>query len=253
VTSEVGRFYNSMFPAFPMSESTLCGYFGYYLTEKLGEEKFTATMIAKCFAGCDLKAPTRIAPWLSEGLKGNPPRYVKVEGGYRLHRSFKAEISSKLGPDRIETNTSIELRSLERKFPDGPAKAFLKETIDCFEVGANRATIVMCWQLVIDHLNELVLQKHLAAFNEKLSVVPDKRVKVSEIKTRDDFSDIPEGKFIELLRSSGIINNDVRKMLDEKLGIRNTAAHASAVVVRPSKAIGFVEDLIENIILKFPI
>lgn len=236
-----------------MSEAKLCGYFGYYLTEQLGEPHFTATMVAKCFAGCDLKAPARIAPWLSEGLKGNPPRYVKVEGGYRLHRSFKAEISAQLGPARIETNTSIELRSLEKKFADGPKKEFLKETIDCFEVGANRATIVMCWQLVIDHLNDLVLQKHLKEFNAKLALVKDNRVKVSEVKSRDDFGDIPEGKFIELLRSASVINNDVRKMLDEKLGIRNTAAHASTVVIRAAKATSFVEDLIENIILKFPI
>jgi hypothetical protein len=253
VTAEVSRFYSSILDAFPMSEATLCGYFGYYLTEQLGEPKFTATAIAKCFTGCDLKAPTRIAPWLSEGLKGSPPRYVKVVGGYRLHRSFKAEISSKLGPERIQAQTSIELRSLESKFQEGPAKAFLKETIDCFEVGANRATIVMCWQLVMDHLSELVLQKHLKAFNEKLALVTNKRVKVSEVKSRDDFADIPEGIFIELLRSAGIINNDVRKSLDEKLGIRNTAAHASVVVIRASRAIGFVEDMIENVILKFPI
>lgn len=253
MTAEVSRFYNSIQDAFPMTEATLCGYFGYYLTEQLGEPRFTATMIAKCFTGCDLKPPARIAPWLSEGLRGTPSRYVKVKGGYRLHRSFKAEISSKLGPERIQTKTSIELRDLEKQIPDGPKKEFLKETIDCFEVGANRATIVMCWQLVIDHLNELVLQKHLKEFNGKLALVNDKRVKVSEVKTRDDFGDIPEGKFIELLRSAGIINNDVRKMLDEKLGIRNTAAHASTVVIRAAKATSFVEDLIENIILKFSI
>lgn len=253
MSAEASRFYNSILDAFPMSDATLCGYFGYYLTEQLGEPCFTATMIAKCYAACDLKAPARISPWLSEGLIGKPPRYVKVDRGYRLHRSFKSEISSTLGQPRIETNTSIELRSLERKFADGPKKAFLKETIDCFEVGANRATIVMCWQLVMDHLNDLVLQKHLTAFNEKLALVTDRSVKVSEVKSRDDFSDIPEKKYIELLRSAGIINNDVRKMLDEKLGIRNTAAHASAVVFRAAKATSFVEDMIENVILKFPI
>src|SRR6266542_3664861 len=143
-----------------MPDSMLVWYFCYYLTEQLGEPKFAATAIADCFKACDLKPPQRIGSWLSEGLSGTPPRYVKVEGGYRLHRQFREEISSKLGPERIQTQTSIELRSLEEKFPEGPTKAFLKETIDCFEVGANRATIVMCWQLVIDHLNELVLQKH---------------------------------------------------------------------------------------------
>lgn len=253
MTSGVNRFYNLIQIAFPLTDSSLVGFFGYYLTEQMGESKFTATTVAECFKECDLKPPQRIGPWLSEGLSSNPPRYVKVPGGYRLHRSFKESVSAKLGPERVHTQTSVELRSLESKFPDGPTKAFLQETIDCFEVGANRATILMCWQLIMDHLSELVLQKHLKAFNEKLALVTNKRVKVSEVKSRDDFADIPEVNFIELLRSAGIINNDVRKILDDKLGTRNTAAHASAVVIRASKAIDFVSDLVENVILKFPI
>jgi hypothetical protein len=35
---------------------------------------------------------------------------------------------------------------------------FLKETIDCFEAGANRATIAMCWILTMDHLIGHVLK-----------------------------------------------------------------------------------------------
>jgi hypothetical protein len=192
VTSGVNRFYNLIQIAFPLTDSSFVGFFGYYLTEQMGESKFTATTVAECFKECDLKPPQRIGPWLSEGLSSNPPRYVKVPGGYRLHRSFKESVSAKLGPERVHTQTSVELRSLESKFPDGPTKAFLQETIDCFEVGANRATILMCWQLIMDHLSELVLQKHLKAFNEKLALVTNKRVKVSEVKSRDDFADIPE-------------------------------------------------------------
>jgi hypothetical protein len=119
-------------------------------------------------------------------------------------------------------------------------------------VKPNRATIVMCWILVQDHLIDLVLQKHLAEFNACLALVKDRRVKVSTVTVRDDFGDIPEGKFIELLRSSKIISNDVRKILDEKLGTRNSCAHASGIIVKPSKVIDFVSDLIENVILKYP-
>ena len=67
------------------------------------------------------------------------------------------------------------------------------------------------------------------------------------------FSDIKESVFIEVCRSSNVITNDVRKILDEKLGIRNTAAHPSTVKIHESKVVNFVEDLVDNIIIKYEI
>ena len=162
-------------------------------------------------------------------------------------------LKAKLGAESIVKETSIELRALEAKLPNGSKRTFLSETIDCFEVSAYRATIVMCWLLTLDHLQELVLKHHLVLFNAALAKVTDKRVKVSSVSTRDDFSDIPENKFIELLRSAGIVSNDVRKILDEKLGTRNSCAHPSAVTIKRSKVIDFVDDLVENVLLKYAI
>jgi hypothetical protein len=103
------------------------------------------------------------------------------------------------------------------------------------------------------HLFELVLKKHLASFNVELAKVTDKRIRVSVVATRDDFGEIPEGKFIELLRASGVVSNDVRKILDQKLGTRNSSAHPSGISIKGSKVIDFVEDLIDNVILKYPL
>ncbi|WP_348246147.1 hypothetical protein, partial [Salmonella enterica] len=66
-------------------------------------------------------------------------------------------------------------------------------------------------------------------------------------------SDIPEGKFIEFLRSASIVSGDVRKILDQKLGIRNTAAHPSTVKIAQSRANDFFDDLIENVYRKYPL
>lgn len=77
-------------------------------------------------------------------------------------------------------------------------------------------------------------------------------MKVTVIIKLDDFSDIPEGIFIELTRAAGIISNDVRKILDTKLGIRNTSAHPSGVKISQVKATEFIMDLVENVILKYP-
>ena len=72
-----------------------------------------------------------------------------------------------------------------------------------------------------------------------------------QIALKDDFGDIKEVNFIGAMRGAKIISNDVRKMLDEKLGIRNTCAHPSVVEVHESKVLNFVEDLVDNVILKF--
>jgi len=56
-------------------------------------------------------------------------------------------------------------------------------------------------------------------------------------------------------RSADVISNDVRKILDEKLGTRNSSAHPSAIAIaiKRSKVIAFVEDLVENVVLKYKV
>jgi hypothetical protein len=213
----------------------------------------TTVAIEDCFRACDLKPPKNTSAYLSGALSGKNAKFVKAPGGYRLLRTYRDELATSLGVSATILQTSAELRKLESKLPSGAEKGFLKELIDCFEIGANRAAIVMCWILVLDHLYEYVLQHHLAAFNTALTKNTDKRVRVSQVQNRDDFGDIPEGKLIELLRSAGIISNDVRKILDVKLGIRNSSAHPSAVSIKPSKVVEFIDDLVENVALKYPV
>jgi hypothetical protein len=86
-----------------------------------------------------------------------------------------------------------------------------------------------------------------------LAASTDKRVKISAVVNKDDFGDIPEGKLIEFCRSAKIISNDVRKILDTKLGIRNTCAHPSGVQILEAKAVDFIDDLVNNVILKYAI
>lgn len=253
MTDAVNRFYNSIKDADKKTPNSLIEFFTYFLTVELGEPAVTAGAINQCYRDCDLQLPSRLPQYLSDNTLGKAPKFVKASVGYKLHRHRKDAIAKELGAERVVVQVSAELRKLEPKVGAGPRKEFLKETIDCFEAGASRASIIMCWILVLDHLFDFVITRHLADFNTVLSKVNDRRVKVSSITVKDDFGDIPESKFIELLRSAGIISNDVRKILDEKLGVRNSCAHPSGVAIKPSKAIDYIEDLIENVMLKYPI
>lgn len=247
------RFYNAIEDVSDLRASDLIGYFTYYLTVEAADDVATPSAVNKCFQECDLPIPGNTSAHFSRNLRGSPPKFVKVSNGYRLHRSYRDEIAKRLGADRAVVQVSAELRKLEAKLSAGQEKGFLKELIDCFEAGANRATIVMCWILAIDHLYDFVQANHLTAFNAALAKNTDKRIRVTAIQHRDDFSEIPEGKFIELLRSSNVISNDVRKILEEKLGTRNSSAHPSGISIKPSKVIEFVDDLIENVVLKYPV
>jgi hypothetical protein len=253
VSDAIDRFYNSIENASVLSQSALVELFVYFLTVELGQESARPKQVADCFAACDLVVPGNVGARLSEGLKGRPTKYVRTNGGYKLQRHMREALSRKLGAEKVTAQTSATLRGLEHKMPDGSDKNFLKEAIDCFEAGANRATIVMVWILAMDHLFAYILAHKLSEFNAVLALNTDKTVKVKVVTHRDDFTEMKESKFIEFCRSAKIISNDVRKILDQKLETRNSSAHPSGVTIRNTKVIDFVEDLVENVVLKYSV
>jgi hypothetical protein len=250
MTTVVNRFYSSIENAPGQSQSALTELFVYFLTVESGQDTATPKQVAECFSACDLVVPGNVGARLSEGLKSKPPKYIKANGGYKLQRHMREALSRKLGAETVTAQTSATLRGLEQKLPAGANKEFLEEAIDCFEIGANRAAIVMTWILTMDHLFAHILAHKLTDFNA--SLLKDKGVKIDAVTQRDDFTEMKETKFIELCRAAGIISNDVRKILDQKLGTRNSCAHPSGVTVNRSKVIDFIEDLVDNVILKLP-
>ena len=245
----VNRFYNSIEGAASQSQTSLVELFVYFLTVELGQDAAIPKQVADCFEACDLTVPANVSARLSEGLKARPPKYIKSKGSYKLQRHMREALSKKLGAETVTAQTSASLRGLEHKLRAGADKEFLKEAIDCFEIGANRAAIVMTWILAMDHLFTYILAHKLVDFN--LALAKDKGVRISSVSQRDDFTEIKETKFIELCRAAGIMSNDIRKILDQKLSTRNSCAHPSGVTINKSKVIDFIEDLVDNVILKF--
>ncbi|MHC8943060.1 hypothetical protein ACYX78_00180 [Advenella incenata] len=251
MTEIVNRFFNRIENAAELSQSAQVELFVYFLTMEMGNETVTPQQVVDCFIACDLAAPKNVAARLSEGLKAKPPKFIKSNGGYKLHRHRRVTLSSQLGAEKIILETCATLRGLENKVPDGPAKEFLKETVICFESGANRATIVMAWILAMDNMYSYILANKLNEFNA--AVAQAKGMRISAVVQRDDFTEMKEVKFIELCRAAKIISNSVGKVLNQKLDIRNSSAHPSGVVVSRSKVIDFVEDLVQNVLLKYPV
>ena len=65
----------------------------------------------------------------------------------------------------------------------------------------------------------------------------------------DDFEELKESEVIEVCNSASLVNGNIIRILKEKLGKRNTAAHPASVVVVQSQADDVVTDLVNNVVL----
>jgi hypothetical protein len=224
-------------------------YFAYFLATETTSESFMAKQIQDCFDTLSLKQYARAPIYLSENSSNKSGRYIKSKTGYRLERSVFDDIKQQVNNEPKKVQVSQHLTDLVSKIKDSQEKAFLVEALNCYRVEAYRATIILVWILAIDHLQKYIFGQKLNDFNSVLAKNPDK--KVQKIVNYDDFADLSEIRFIELMRSANIVSNDVRKILDEKLGIRNSAAHPSGIVFTGHKTTEFALDIINNVLLKY--
>jgi hypothetical protein len=178
---------------------------------------------------------------------------VKAGGNaFALSIFGQKELQDYVGATATAPSGQSALATLVGKISGDAEQRFLAEAIACVEVKARRAAVVMAWAMTVDHLERYVLASKLVEFNAAWGLRSDNRGR--SVRTQDDFLEIRDEKtFIEILRSAGLITNDVRKILDEKLGFRNTCAHPNDIVIPDSKVLSVIEDLVYNVILKYPL
>lgn len=143
------------------------------------------------------------------------------------------------------------LASIKNQINISEEADFYTEVIKCYEVGAFRSAIVMMWNLTMNHLFDYTLKHKLNEYNTALNSKFGSRAKL--VSTKEDFSNYRESDIIEVLKISGVVDKNIRKILDNKLGVRNTFAHPSTLIVAESKAVDVIEDLTRNVIVKFQI
>jgi len=209
---------------------------------------FTPSIIRNCFIDENLKVPTNVAQYFPNLTGGKSPFFVKKGVNYSFHRSSKKEFDEIFLKKKHTQQTSATLRGLLPKLTSNQQVAFLEEAVSCFEIECYRASIIMTWLLTMDAIYEMVLNKYLPDFNA--AIQSHGKYKKIVVTQKEDFSDIKESDFIELLRVGRIFSGDIRKILVEKLDFRNTAAHPNTIIIKETKAISFIEDLVENVVFK---
>lgn len=237
----------------------------YFLTVVRGAEFATRAEIETCFNQIDEYVPSSLATQLSTGLRSRPKKYVRTKGGYRLERNCRARIeqghnlafklnehaAASLQPEPPNPPYAIQhLQGLRDNIPGAENQKFLDEVISCYGASAYRAVVITGWVLAVDFLFERIVNQHISEINALLSADGDKRLSSLVVTSKDELSLIKESKLLEMCVKMKIFTKDSKKVWDEKLALRNSIAHPSAIHVGPHKAAAFIEDLVSNMILK---
>jgi hypothetical protein len=226
--------------------------FGWYLHVHRRVAHFQPADIKGLYEKLHMAAPTFGGYFQQLMREGS---LLKNSSGYRLENRIREALDTQYGMRDVTIQVTQLLASLPDKIPDLAERTFLNEALICFRHGAFRAAVVMTWNLAYHHLCDYALRKHLTDFNDRWFIVypghHNKRPGRKTIAKMDDFAEeLMESEVIEICNSAGIITNDIRKILSQKLGRRNSAAHPSSVSIGQLQAEDFIDDLIKNVVLK---
>lgn len=221
---------------------------GWWLHIHGEKERFTPSDIRGCFDRLHVDEPPALATYIAR-MEGK--ELLKEKGSYKLARNVRAELDKKYGVHHSVVAVNKLLTELPDKIPSTAERAFLQEALKCYRIEAYRACIVMTWNLAYSHLLDWLLSEpaRMQAFNAAIGRRFPK-LNTLQVNTYDEFLDeLKESQVLDICSTAGLVNSNVYKILKEKLGKRNMAAHPASVVVVQSQADDVITDRINNVVL----
>jgi hypothetical protein len=231
-----------------MSHVERIRHFAWFVLTQENRDRFGAADITRCYDKLHIVKPGNIHSQLQQMADKRPPKLLKDTKGYRLEARAKEQLDGRYAQRPATIAVDAMLQTLPGKVSDEAERLFLSEALTCFRNKAFRSAIVMTWNLTFDHLLNWIVANHLAAFNAAIGRRYPKKIVV--IGKKDDFEEFKESEVIEVCGTAGIINDNTKRILSEKLTKRNMAAHPSLVEIVQFQAEDVISDLVNNVILK---
>lgn len=217
------------------------------------KERFGTSDINRCYKTLSYK-PSNTSQYLKD-MEGR--ELLKDAQGYYCEGKFLAKYGQQYGTHDITLNIRQQVKDLINRVPDVAEKDFMKEAETCLRHDAGRATIIMVWNVAFYHLCQYILKYKLSEFNAGYQKHYNKKwlqAKAQTIKSYDDFAvDLKESEVIDICKREQIITGDLSKILAEKLGKRNSAAHPSRIHISQVQAEAFIDDIVTNVVLSLNI
>jgi hypothetical protein len=232
-------------------------FFAWHLHVHKNKATFEAREIQACYDQLHMESSANIHSTMAGLVKKKPPDLLKNSSGYKLEIRVRTALDTKYSDRQASVRIAAVLENLPEQLPNLEERVFLNEAIKCLKSDSPRAAIVMTWCLAYHHLCTYVLNspQRLEAFNRQWPLVfanHHKKEKVPrQILNIEQISDeLMDWQFIEIASSAKLFSRDVHKILKEKLGTRNSAAHPSQIKIDGLQAQEFVDNLVKNVLLK---
>lgn len=209
--------------------------------------KNPAIMARALDAGCPMST-WNIADILAKA-KGTT---LRLPGGYEVSERGFGRLEelgvSKLPP--AVAKVAQDLRKHMAAINDDTTRAFVEEAIKCHEAALYRSAIVMSWLAAIGVLQNVVVVKHLAAFNAEAKKIDGKWKTAA---TTDDLGRMKEADFLDRIAAIGVIGKNVKTELVKGLNLRNGCGHPNSLKVSTNQVAAHVELLLLNVFDVFSI
>ena len=167
---------------------------------------------------------------------------------------MRSELDALYGNKGYSVQITQLLKGLPAQIPDLHERTYLDEALACYGAGAFRGAVTMAWNLAYHHLCQFILTNKLAEFNARWPISNPghhKKAGITAVTRIEDFGEeFKESQVITIARDANIISGNVFKVMDGKLGIRNSAAHPSDIKVEQLQADYFIDDLVKNVVLR---
>lgn len=225
--------------------------FAWYLHTQRQKSYFQPADIKACYNSLHLVPPQSFGGYFKNLVRSK--ELLKNTSGYCLSARARDPLDSAYTPANHNVQVKQLLLDLPDKVQDLVERTYLEEAIICYKNGAFRAAVVMTWNLAYDHLCNRIIKNSLAAFNARwrISYPGHHKHGAREISSIDDFNgELKESEVVAICRDAKIITKDVYRILEEKLGRRNSAAHPSSVIIGQLQVDAFIDDLVNNVVIK---
>jgi hypothetical protein len=138
-------------------------------------------------------------------------------------------------------------RRLSSTLPGVPP--YIEEALSCYQHGLYRAPILMVWAAIIQHLYSVAGSHRggIAAFESATRPVRS-ITNYREIKKQDDFLYLGERDFVQLGEDAVMFNRHARRLLQERLDLRNLCGHPTQYRPGREETVIFIESRCLNVL-----
>lgn len=249
--AQVATFINDISEFGRLTQGRQVRLLAYYLHTREGKSRFTIEDIARLYVEARYASPKNLNQVLIN--ESSAKRLLRDQAGYYLTAPSEQKLESEfpgiksVRPASQQASTS--LRNVIVKVTSPVAVDYLEEAVTCFESQCFRASIVMSWAVCFDHLLDFIWGEpgRLSACNAYLSA---RKLKIRAITNREDFQELKESEVLDMCRIADITGKALSKTLKRCLDTRNDYAHPSGLQISVSKAESYIEDIVNNAILK---